>query len=536
MKNTWIKALVLALALSLLLSVPTEAARSPEAEVVWLNTDQDMDTFPDEYFPEFNIVSCWLGRGYYDAGTGQKVTDHIHVSSLTCGRALFDQRVEGRRLYGYVDAAGNVAIPPVYRDAASFVDGLAAVQDAEHGRWGVINTAGETVIPIEYSSMQRVSDSRFAVTKGDDTAILLLDRDGREIVPVQPFQAIRAFSDGLALARVDDPVTGYAGTQYGYIDEEGRMVIPAEYGYANEFSQGRAVVSAEWDLCYIDTQGNRLNGECYDEAQPFSGGVACVGRENAQGETKYGLIDLVGNVILPLEYEDRIEFSEGLAVVSQRQEDGSRRYGYVDPAGNLAIPFRFSSAENFSEGMALVTDRSEAPGGEFGFIDRSGELVIPCQYDHADSFYGGLAGVYNKNEEWEITDARMINTTGETVFPYYGEVLTEGSVVTNYPLPVGGAPGRYAYVMDFETGRYGVVRNPYWTDPTPQPEPEDPAPQPEPEDPTPQPEPEDPAPQPEPEDPGAQQESGGFPVVPVVLAVIAAGAAGAAVLLRKKKR
>lgn len=519
---------ILALLLCLGLTVPAMAAEMPELKVTWMNDEEEWDACPQYYFPEFDIVSYWLWRGLYCASTGEQTHDHYRVASLSCGLALFDQQVGDEWLYGYADADGNVVISPVYYDATSFVDGLAMVRDAEHKKWGVIDTAGEIIIPMEYSSIQRVSDTLFSVTRidGYQEVFSLVDHTGREIVPQQQYHSIQPFSDGLALVRIGTTPNSYNESLYGYIDEEGRVAIPIKYRYAQEFSEGRAVVEMKGDgLYYIDTQENTINDEQYDEAQPFSNGVACVSRENAEGKMKYGLIDREGNVVLPLEYEEIIEFHEGLAAVCMCQEDGSKMYGYVDSAGNLAIPFLFDYASGFSEGMAVVVDYSEALYGKCGYIDRNGELVIPCRYDYAENFYGGLAGVYIEHES-EPTEGYLLNTRGEAVFPYGGRVLTEGAILTGSTLPAGGYPSRYAYVYDSEANRYGIVHNPCWTDPLLEPEP-----------------PEAPAPQMSPaalasetEDSGAERENGGFPVLPAVLAVIVVGTAGAAVVLRKKKR
>lgn len=54
---------------------------------------------------------------------------------------------------------------------------------------------------------------------------------------------------------------------YGYMDESGAVVIEAQYSYAENFTEGRAVVrNAEHRAGVIDRRGREIVALCYDEA------------------------------------------------------------------------------------------------------------------------------------------------------------------------------------------------------------------------------------------------------------------------------
>ena len=72
-----------------------------------------------------------------------------------------------------------------------------------------------------------------------------IDRDGREVIPCRLKWAF-SFSDGLALVKLG----GSSDGRYGYIDSSGQLVIPCQYTEAHPFSDGRAVVG----------QGGQENG------------------------------------------------------------------------------------------------------------------------------------------------------------------------------------------------------------------------------------------------------------------------------------
>jgi len=79
---------------------------------------------------------------------------------FTEGLAVF--RENG--LSGFMDKAGNVVIKPIYKNALSFSEGLAAVL-FDNGLWGYINKKGEVVIKADYISANRFSDDVAVVSK-----------------------------------------------------------------------------------------------------------------------------------------------------------------------------------------------------------------------------------------------------------------------------------------------------------------------------------------------------------------------------------
>jgi hypothetical protein len=108
----------------------------------------------------------------------------------------------------------------------------------------------------------------------------------------------RDFSEGLT------PYTAYLSQivnefeyRYGYIDENGKTVIPAKYKRAYDFQEGVALTqdeSGKWG--FIDQAGNAVIPHRYtNEPTSFSHGLALV--KKTEGRAPYAYIDKTGRIV-----------------------------------------------------------------------------------------------------------------------------------------------------------------------------------------------------------------------------------------------
>jgi len=113
------------------------------------------------------------------------------------------------------------------------------------------------------------------------------------------------------------------GNKYGFADEKGKIVIPFKYLYAEEFSDGLALV------------GKKKSG--------------------------YGFINEEGIEIIPCQYDQAKSFSEGLAAVFKATEQFGNmmigRWGFINTEGTLVIPHQYKNVkESFHNGTAIVEE------------------------------------------------------------------------------------------------------------------------------------------------------------------------------------
>ncbi|QOY85696.1 WG repeat-containing protein [Paludibaculum fermentans] len=140
----------------------------------------------------------------------------------------------------------------------------------------------------------------------------------------------------------------------GYIDAQGRVVIPPTLRFMSEGGQA------------------------------FHDGLLSLGISAGP------FLDSKGQKVLDNHFYRVWNFSEGLAAAMETSESA---WGYIDRSGQFVIPPKFpfypkGAVSDFSEGLAAVEVE-----GKLGYIDRTGAFVIPPQFAAGTSFENGLARV-----------------------------------------------------------------------------------------------------------------------------------------------
>ena len=149
---------------------------------------------------------------------------------------------------GYINKKGETVIPFIYMKGGDFKDGLANVMDA-NGKWGVINRKGETVIPFLFGNTL-LNNKRTALLLAEDGQQVFKNYRGG-IVPIEQFKTSFTFQEGLVTV-IDET------DHYGFADENGHLIFPPQWDYADSFEGGFAFVRDGEKRFYIDHDGNKL--------------------------------------------------------------------------------------------------------------------------------------------------------------------------------------------------------------------------------------------------------------------------------------
>lgn len=169
----------------------------------------------------------------------------------------------------------------------------------EQIRFGYLDPNGEWAIAPQYTKCSPFSQGRSCVWDGSHS--YYIDTQGKPVS--SNYNAVSSFTeDGLALVMREDE----AGTKwYGYIDLNGREVIPLRYAYGSNFSHGRALVrrGTEEACCYIDTAGVPVTSDIYSAASgKFDAcGLAPVleaGYGRADSDIPWSYIDADGSIVI----------------------------------------------------------------------------------------------------------------------------------------------------------------------------------------------------------------------------------------------
>jgi hypothetical protein len=280
--------------------------------------------------------------------------------------------------WGYVDKTGRMVIKPQFDEAWEFSGGLAAV--AADDKLGYIDRTGKFVIPAEHllASIPPPPFSQGLVAVAEQGV-------GHEVLDEQ-FVEMMNIVDSTANYKAGS-VIDLPAVFYGFIDKTGKPVLEPKYQYADNFTEGMAVVEVGEKFGYVDTTGKLVIEPKYAAAQEFSEGLAAVVLAGDSAE-KSGYIDRTGKMIIKPQFKGSVgPFSQGLALVEFPASSGPK-YGFIDKTGKIKIKPRFDEVSSFFEGLA-----GARVGAKWGFINTAGKFVIKPQFDGAGDFSGGVAGV-----------------------------------------------------------------------------------------------------------------------------------------------
>lgn len=165
---------------------------------------------------------------------------------------------------------GRIAIEEPVRNPTSFIQGLSiASVNCPHDDcgYGVIQSNGKWLIAPVYDWIDESREGFFMVSKNDSTGYV--SQDGQRLIPLKFFDAL-PFSQGIAAVETDEGwgvidtlgqwiiQPAYAslslckdslmaattdGERWGYLKPDGKWAIPPDFLFAEDFEEGKAVVS-----------------------------------------------------------------------------------------------------------------------------------------------------------------------------------------------------------------------------------------------------------------------------------------------------
>lgn len=280
-----------------------------------------------------------LHCGYFDE-TGRIVIPPRFVLSSQFSEGLAWVRTE--TFVGFINQLGNVAFELPDSFSMGFHEGLAAV--ATQTGSGFIDKTGRFISPKRYVQVDRFSDGLAAVLEGrwQEARFGFIDKTGEVAIPLR-FVPRPDMMESVILSRFTEGLAPIMfGKLYGYIDHKGDTVIPPNFHYAGQFSEGLAnVTTAAGERGYIDKTGLLVIKLTSGRGGQFSDGLATFAVDNG-GRTKWGYIDRTGKIVIEPRFEVAYDFDDGLAKVYFSEKVTSRSGpatrtgdGYIDKRGRF---------------------------------------------------------------------------------------------------------------------------------------------------------------------------------------------------------
>ena len=219
-----------------------------------------------------------------------KIDDNIPIAA----------KLDGKE--GYINTKNEWVIPPTYRDAFAFRQGVAIVKKGRN--YMCINLKGEAVIQDFDNYVIEPSDNTYIVGVRKECKYMVYDLNGNLLDTYDGF--INNWS-GNAIFGVKK------GSKWGYIDGYGKVIVPFEYEEVNNFSEGLASVRKDGKWGYINPKNEIVIPIEFTnkEVGSFKNGGA-----EYYTDRGVGLINLKGEIIAEPKY-DSIEYvRENVAIVS----------------------------------------------------------------------------------------------------------------------------------------------------------------------------------------------------------------------------
>jgi hypothetical protein len=178
--------------------------------------------------------------------------------------------------------------------------------------------------------------------------------------------------------------------KYGYMLENGEIVLAPQFEDAKVFTDGLAAVKLMDKWGYIDSSWNVVIDYQYSRVKSYINGVAIVVNGN-----NWGTINKEGESLIPLQYRKVKLHSDGLYYVQKIDTTARKKlYQLFKPNGQLFINKEFSRLYFFQNGYAYY----ELPNGNSGFINKSGKMILSSSsYKISGSYSDGLVAAQNKS-------------------------------------------------------------------------------------------------------------------------------------------
>lgn len=262
--------------------------------------------------------------------------------------------------WGYIDTLDQVQLPFEFESVSVFANGRAVVD--RNGKTGVIDKKGKTLISFNYQSLYLDEATGWYIAEKKDK-VGMIDQRGRETIPFE-FDDIDNFSEvneGYALIVYKDLV--------GMIDMKGNVVIQARYDKIFECQNGYCGVERSKKYGMVSLQnGKEVLEPKYDGLGNFSEDGIAIYRKNTPGiyssVAKFGYVNTGGKEITTAKYDNAEPFSNGMAAVKINE-----KWGYINTEGKEVIFPRYESAEDFENEKAIVKE-----DGKYLYIDKKGRL------------------------------------------------------------------------------------------------------------------------------------------------------------------
>lgn len=331
---------------------------------------------------------------------------------LLCSLLVSVSVLSKNKTWEIIDSKGNVTGSIEAMNVREFSNGLAIVykNTLVNNKWitgyGFINSKAEIVIPAIYKNAYPFKKGDVTWVKKDGESHFTLITKSGQTIPTKKYEKV-----GFFFGENEDISAVYENGRMGFINSQGREIIPCDYTGSAAFHHGLVSV-AKYDgdgkYGYLNTSGEIAIP--FNSAQGGFSGFNAFKISRAKSGGKTVLINTKGETIFSTS-KGTIAAADSARVLIYTKSNRSG-WGYIDYKQNAITDFSFDHIQFYSESGYSIVERD----GLRGVIDYDGKLVLPMVYEtvYADPTEDGFfMGVYPSEETKSLLDSKKDYFTPE---------------------------------------------------------------------------------------------------------------------------
>ncbi|WP_219837327.1 WG repeat-containing protein [Paenibacillus sp. R14(2021)] len=336
----------------------------------------------------------------YDLRIRKPIQLQIDEPRAAIGLFPASVKLVGGTKWGYIDSSGRMALAPQFSDARDFQQNGLAIAADQKGSYGAIDASGCYRIPPVYDSINDFAERRAVAI--DKQGFKLINERGK-VLTKRAYPFIADMKEGRSVFYVTDAGSDAGNSRYGYLDAQGKEIIPAQFEEAGDFKNRKAVIKIkDNEYALIGPTGRRLADYPYAYVGPLGDGMLAFQRDTAG---KYGYLNERGDVVLQPAYTSAFTFRNDRAIVNTA-EDYKSSYGVINKAGTFIVKAAYNDIRDLgNDRLALgraIDPEQPFVGSMYAIADWNGNLLSAFLYQDVSDFDGELASVTDGKETYFI--------------------------------------------------------------------------------------------------------------------------------------
>ena len=327
----------------------------------------------------------------------------------------------------------------------------------KNGKTGLVNFKGDIIVPFDFADFK--NEGEFIIAEQNiayEARVKVIVQEGyegsrrRDEIEreyddknrIVYYLMTRDEIDRLKLMDIDINERSEIRISYSLINEQGQVIIPAQFGEIR-LNKHFIQVSTADGVTIFDKTGKQVSPLLFEQVDEIKEDLILVKVRNDKNKSddgldtsgegdgmieynnrfKFGFMDSTAKMILPLNYNGAFEFNRNRAPVRQ-----GNKWALINKQGELLTDYKYDQLYYSGENRYAFR-----LGKRWGLLDLNGQEIIPAKYYEyhkvsyeTERFYGysglvfenGKAKTSKQLPGFRQTNITLIDTNGVQLFPF----------------------------------------------------------------------------------------------------------------------